>query len=101
VAVGAAALGEVLDSDSIVHEERQKLKELQDQWREKLRQAEIDISIERAKLARDKAQIEEKLLTLGKRADPPETETGQSAAAAKPARGRWLERLGLKDAGEE
>jgi len=101
VAVGAAALGEAIDSDAVVQEERQKLKDLQDQWREKLRQAEIDVSIERAKLAREKAQIEEKLVAIGKRAGPPEGETGQSPAPPKPARGRWLERLGLKDASDE
>ena len=101
VAVGAAVLGEALDSDAIVREERQKLKDLQDQWHEKLRQAEIDLSIERAKLAREKAQLDEKLVTIGKRAGPPEGETGKSPAPAKPARGRWLERLGLKDADKD
>jgi chromosome segregation ATPase len=102
VAVGAAALGEVLDSDAIVQEEREKLKQLQEQWREKLRQAEVDISIERAKLAREKAQIEEKLLAVEKGAHQPEGKTGAGvpacgSPAAKPARGRWRERLGLKE----
>ena len=101
VAVGAAALGEALDSDAIVREERQKLKDLQEQWHEKLRQAEIDLSLERAKLAREKAQLEEKLVSIGKRAGPPEGGTGPSPPSSKPARGRWLERLGLKDANEE
>jgi chromosome segregation ATPase len=101
VAVGAAAVGQVIDSDAIVQEERQKLTELQQQWREKLRQAEIDISIERAKLAREKAEFEERLAATGKGAHPPEGEARSSAPSGKPARGRWLERLGLKDADQQ
>ena len=45
--MGAAALGELIDLDAVVREERQALRRLQDEWREKLRQAEIDISQER------------------------------------------------------
>jgi chromosome segregation ATPase len=97
VAVGAAALGEALDADAIVQEERGKLAELQQQWREKLRQAEVDISVERAKLAREKAEIEEKLRRIEMRGGGPEGGDDDSASSDKPARGRWLERLGLKD----
>ncbi len=101
VAVGAAALGEMLDSDAIVQEERQKLSHLQEQWREKLRQAEIDISIERAKLAREKAEIAEKLQAMENRSDRPQDGPGDAAPSDKPVRGRWLERLGLKDAEQQ
>ena len=101
VAVGAAALGEMLDTDAIVQEERQKLEQLQQQWREKLRRAEVDISIERAKLAREKAELEDKTRTLGNLGDASEDGTGDSAPSEKSVRGRWRERLGLKDAGEK
>ena len=101
VAVGAAAIGEALDADAVVQEEREKLGNLQQQWREKLRQAEVDISIERAKLARDRAAIEEKLHMMEKRGGRSEGGSDDLDASGKPARGRWLERLGLKDAEEE
>ena len=101
VAVGAAALGEVLDSDAIIQEERQKLDLLQQEWRDKLRQAEIDISIERAKLAREKAEMEDKLRTIGDLDDTSRDGVDGSAASEKSVRGRWRERLGLKDANEK
>ena len=101
VAVGAAALGEVLDSDAIIREERQKLDLVQQEWREKLRQAEIDISIERAKLAREKAEMEDKLRTIGDLGDTPRDGVDGSATSEKSARERWRERLGLKNANEK
>jgi chromosome segregation ATPase len=101
VAVGAAALGQMLDEDAIVCEERENLKHIQEEWREKLRLAEVEISIERAKLARDKSQLEERLrqmehLGVSPNATPQETKT-----PAKPSRGKWLEKLGLKDGDKE
>ena len=94
-AVGAAALGEILDKDALVQEERENLKRLQEEWHEKLRQAEIDISVERAKIARERAQIEEKLRALDSHPDTTTDASGDSEN--KPTRGRWLARLGLKD----
>ncbi len=97
VAVGAAALGEMLDKDAIVQEERATLRRLQQEWEEKLRQAEIEVSVERAKIARERAELEQKLRSLG--AHP-----SQAAHAPKPeppseksVGGRWLSRLGLRD----
>ena len=67
--------------------------------REQLKKAEIDISMERAKIARDRAELDEKLHSL-------QREQAQQAAAdpasggdkaKKPTRGRWLSRLGLSD----
>ncbi len=49
VAVGAAAVGKILDGDPIIQEERMKLKILQDEWREKFRRAEVELSLERAR----------------------------------------------------
>jgi len=59
MAVGAAAIAEMFDQDELICEEREKAKALEGQWKEKLRQAEIDISLERAKLARDRLELEE------------------------------------------
>ena len=97
VAVGAAALGEILDKDAIIQEERENLKRLQEQWREKLRQAEIDISLQRAAIARDRAQIEDKLHHLANSTAKPGGKPAEAEGANKPLRGRWLARLGLKE----
>lgn len=99
VAVGAAAIAHMLDSDDIVRQERENLQQLQREWQEKLRQAEVDLSLERAKIARERVAIEEKLLTLEKA--QAERGSGRSSGSTpaddKPVRGRWLARLGLKD----
>lgn len=100
VAVGAAALGDMLDKDTIVCEERQNLKRLQEEWRDKLRQAEIDISMERAKIARERAQIEERLRTLESQTATAAEKPDDSDKEGKPIRGRWLARLGLKEINE-
>ncbi len=96
VAVGAAAVGDILDRDAIIQEERENLRLAQAEWQDKLRTAEIEISVERAKFARERAGLEDRLRTQGA--------LGKGEAAADPAAkpdksppGRWLARLGLKD----
>ena len=86
------APSDVLDNDELIRQERERLSRLEEQWREKLRQAEIDISVERAKLARERSDFEAKLRTF--------EESGGDAPSGKPTpkqSGRWLSRLGLKD----
>ena len=101
VPVGATAVAALLDSDELVQAERESLKQLQDEWREKLRQAEVDISIERAKLAREKVVLEDQFesfqagKTLGAEQD---SKTGNETT--KKSGGNWLTRLGLKDTEE-
>lgn len=80
----------ILDSDEIVRQEREKLKK-----------AEIKISIERAEIARQRAEIEQKLRTLDRQGGRPETDSDDAEQVGKPVRGRWLARLGLKDMEEE
>ena len=94
--MGAAALGELIDHDAIVREERQALRRLQDEWREKVRQAEIDISQERAQIARQRAELEKKRHAL--EADTDRT-TVETLMSVKPAGGRWRARLGLNEEG--
>jgi hypothetical protein len=93
VAVGAAAIAQLIESDELIQQERERLRALQTDWEEKLRQSEIDISLERAKLARERNELEEKLKQLeafSPAASPPEpAETGKER--------KWLVRLGLKD----
>jgi hypothetical protein len=67
-----------------------------------LREAEIELSLERAKLARDRVSIDDKIRAheeqLAAQASLP---AGSSPAGTRPVRGRWLARLGLKDSGAE
>ncbi len=97
VAVGAAAFGEIVDNDEIIRQERHSLKLLQEELRGKLRAAEIDISVERAKIARERVELDEKIRLLSQKRSGAvggqEVDSGQE----KPSRGRWLSRLGLND----
>ena len=101
MAVGAASLATLLDQDELIRQERDHLQQLEVEWQEKLRKAEVDISLERAKLARERSQFEERLQVFeAERAqftsDSPPTAAGKNSAAKK-GTGRWLARLGLKD----
>jgi len=99
VAVGAAAIADVLGQDELIRQEREKLNSLQEEWREKLRRAEIDISIERARLARQRAEVDEKLQNIEthRTSQAPDGSGAAGDGSKKPVRGRWLARLGLKD----
>ena len=99
VAVGAAALEEVFDKDPIIQEQRERLRCLEQQWEDKLRSAEMEISLERAKLARQRVEIEEKLRKLHS-ADAACVKPDESDVADKQAHGRWKSWLGLKDGPE-
>jgi septal ring factor EnvC (AmiA/AmiB activator) len=97
MAVGAQALAEILDQDELIQSERQMLKQMQDEWKNKLREAELEISVERAKLARERAQLEDAQRSVGAaRATPSEKDSSDVAEASKQPR-RWLARLGLKE----
>ncbi len=91
----SGATAEVLDGDEIIREERKRLAELENQWREKIGQAEIEISIERAKVGRERAELEERLRQTSDRdrtmrgGEPP-------AEPAKATTSHWLSKLGLK-----
>jgi chromosome segregation ATPase len=99
VAVGAAALAEILDNDELIRQERENLKQLQVEWREKLKQAEIDISVERARMGRERLELEEKLRSLAseKAIMAEDAENRGPADQHNPAHRRWWNRLGLKD----
>ena len=102
MAVGAQAIAEMLNQDEVVTAERERLVQLQKEWEEKLRQAEIDLSVQRAKIARERAEIEE----LQRQFKQQQAEHGDDgspgdAKSKKPPRGRWLTRLGLKEQDEE
>ncbi|HEX3726797.1 MAG TPA: hypothetical protein VHV08_11170, partial [Pirellulales bacterium] len=94
-AVSESAVGQLLDGDEIIQRERAKLEEAEHEWRDKIGKAEIDISVERAKLARWRMELEEKMRNL--QADQARRAPEDPSGIAKAPRGRWLARLGLKD----
>lgn len=94
LAFGAAALEEVFSQDDIIREERQRLQQAQEELREKLRQAEINIATERAMLARREAEIEERHRTELQQASP-ERDSEALAPTGRPVRGRWRTQMGL------
>jgi hypothetical protein len=97
--VDEAAVADLLDGDELVRKEREKLQQLEEEWRKKIGQAEIDISLERATLARQRNELEDKMRLLqAEQAKRPAEEN--SDEPVKPQRGRWLARLGLKDLDE-
>jgi hypothetical protein len=96
MAVGAAAVAQMLDMDELVLQERETLKRLQETLREQSRKAEIDISLERAKLARERAEVEEKVRALAsEKASAPQAGAPEPEKGKKPAGRKWLDRLGL------
>lgn len=89
IAIGAIGVAQILDADLIINAERQKLRDIQQEWESKLRQAEIDLSMERAKLARERVELEA-LRTQQV------SQTASTAPGDKQQR-RWLDFLGLKE----
>ena len=97
VAIGAAAVAELLDHDDLIKEERENLRRLQEQFQKRLREAEVELSIERAKLARQRTELEEQQHTLQR-----QQESAPSRGEETHGKGtsRWLTRLGLSEAPE-
>jgi hypothetical protein len=91
----SSAQSDLLDKDELIAAERAKLEQLQKELHDKLRTAEMEMSVQRATLARKEAEIEHKL------------QAAQQAAAdaavgpdGKPRR-KWLSALGLRDDDEK
>ncbi len=89
-------VAEILDADELIQTEREKLLQMQEEIAEKQRRAEVEISLERAKMARAKAALEEQVATLmrerdesGKHEEPNDDDADKG--------GRWRARLGLSD----
>lgn len=100
VAFGAAAIAEIVDSDELVMQERERLQSLQDEWEEKFRRSEIEASLERAKLARERQQLANKTAELEEQIEHLRREARQNEEVGKPTTRRWLTKLGLNDKSE-
>lgn len=104
VAVGAAAIAGMFDADELIRQERDNLQQLQESVREQHMRMELEISLERAKLARERAELEEKLQSFESDNRGRAANSASDAAAdknKKQPRGRWLTRLGLGDSDDK
>jgi N-methylhydantoinase A/oxoprolinase/acetone carboxylase beta subunit len=98
-AIGAAAVADIVEADDLIIAERMKLREMQHEWEQKQRQSEIEMSLERAKLARERLELQDKLRELQqlqKESGVDERNACSEKSSTKP-RGNWFARLGLKD----
>jgi hypothetical protein len=92
--VGGERVAEVLDNDQLIRHEREKLNRLQQEWQEKLRAAEVEMAVERAKIGRERSQLEAQLRDLQEKAKLLER-SASSTPAKSSTRRRWLSQLGL------
>ncbi|HCK42640.1 MAG TPA: hypothetical protein DHW22_13525 [Planctomycetaceae bacterium] len=86
---------EICSNDELIQTERRRLEKLQQEWQEKLRSAELEISVDRAKLARERSDLEERLAGLQ------DTQYDSNSDARGKPRHRWLSALGLKEEEED
>ena len=93
VSIGAAGIAEMLDSDELVREERARLQVLQDEWEEKFRKAEIEASLERAKLSRERRELASKQSELEAELERARLQTQREQEKEAPR--KWLSQLGL------
>jgi hypothetical protein len=99
-----AEVADMLDHDALITSERERLRKLQESMLEKQRSAEVELAVERAKLARQRTELEDRMHALesdlARRQENGAgagSNSGSPAAQGKATRGRWLARLGLKD----
>lgn len=95
VAVGAGAVAELFDQDEIIVQERERLTELQAEWQEKLRQAELEFSVQRAKFAREKVGLEQNQRDMEDARADLEEALRATPEETGPKKRKWLTRLGL------
>lgn len=90
------ALTDLLSSDEVIQQHRQRSAELEKELVDKLRAAELEMSVQRAKIAREQTELAEwrmELETL--RASLGSSESGEGGGG--PPKRRWLTKLGLGD----
>jgi chromosome segregation ATPase len=86
-------VNELLDADAVIAEHRQRIAQMERDMEEKLRAAELELSVERAKIARQKAELEELKIDLDSKRQPHVPASAPGVPA--PPRRRWLSKLGL------
>ncbi len=84
---------ELVDADEVIAEHRKRTAQLEREMEEKLRAAELELSIERAKMARQKAELDEWRADLESQRQANQA-SHQALPSGEPRR-RWLSKLGL------
>lgn len=97
----AVSVDRVLNNDAVVWQERERLREMQEQWQDKLRQAEVDLALERADIARQRAKLEAQSRAAQDASSESHDATNDDRQADSSVHGRWLARLGLTAADRE
>ncbi len=93
---------EVLDKDELVQQERERLKKMQDDWEEKSRKAEVETAMERARIARMRTELEERIRGLEAKQQQFAQRNPAGNAPNKPERERrWLDHLARPKEGEK
>lgn len=99
----SASTAQIVDNDALIQQERGRLQQLQEEWQEKLRQAEVELSLERAKLARQRAELDERIRAAEAASPkrPDASNTDRQPQTESSGHGRWLARMGLTAADRE
>jgi hypothetical protein len=87
----------MLDADELIAHERGKLQQLQVEWEEKFREGEIEASLERAKLSRERQEVFATKQELELQIEQLQREYRQANAAGGRSSRRWLAKLGLAE----
>ena len=91
-------MAEVLDADDVIQQQRARMADLEEELKEKLRTAELELSVERAKIAREQTELAEWRMELESLRESIAQTVPAADAKPHPQR-RWLSKLGL--GGEE
>lgn len=88
-----AEISTLIDTDAVIAGHRQKIAQIEQDMEAKLRAAELELSVERAKIARQRAELEELRIDL----ESKRSSLGDHHAPANPGapKRRWLSKLGL------
>jgi chromosome segregation ATPase len=84
---------ELLDTDEVIAEHRKRIQELEAEMDQKLRACELEMSVERAKIGRQKVEIEEMKADLEAKLQDVAS-SGSAPTQGQPKR-RWRSKLGL------
>jgi DNA repair exonuclease SbcCD ATPase subunit len=90
-------INEMVDADQVIAEHRKRVAELEREMEEKLRAAELELSIERAKIARERVELDELQADIESQRQLYGPTGGPDGSGAP--RRKWLSKLGLT--GEE
>jgi hypothetical protein len=86
------AVRQLVDADEVIRQHRERIAKLEQETEEKLRAAELELSVERAKIAREQVQLAELRAEINSMR-PAQHTPGRTVSPA-PKR-RWLAKLGL------